>query len=273
MQSYKDNISFILVEPKEPGNIGAAARAMKNMGFSKLELVHPGYFFSSEAKQMACQGVTILENARIHKSFRDAVEDKSLVIGTTRRLGRRRGLIVPLKESVRRIITVSKRNKIAILFGRERNGLTNREIEECGLLITIHSDPAAPSLNLAQSVMLVAYELSQKSYKAEVPALIKQKEFEPLYDRIESTLKLLQFIPRGDADLEKKILKNLKHFIGRAGLTKWEFKMLQGLCTQVEKKLKERTSGTAKGKIVIKKNFLEPLPEDVLNRFESETSK
>jgi len=145
---------------------------------------------------------------------------------------------VPLKESVRRIITVSKKNKVAILFGRERIGLTNLEIDECGLLITIPSDPATPSLNLAQSVMLVAYELSQKAYKAELPALIKHKELEPLYSRIEAIIKLLEFIPRGDADLEKKILKNLKHLIGRAGLTEWEFQMLQGLCTQVEKKIK-----------------------------------
>jgi len=241
MDSYKDNISFILVEPKQPGNVGAAARAMKNMGFLNLELVNPGYFFTSEAKQMSCQGVTVLEDAKVHKSFSDAVEDKSLVIGTTRRLGRRRGLIVPLKESVRRIITVSKKNKVAILFGRERIGLTNLEIDECGLLITIPSDPATPSLNLAQSVMLVAYELSQKTYKAELPALIKHKELEPLYARIEAILKLLEFIPRGDANLEKKILKNLKHLIGRAGLTEWEFQMLQGLCTQVEKKIKMLT--------------------------------
>jgi len=237
MKSWKDNISFILIEPREPGNIGASARAMKNMGFKNLELVTPGYFFTSEAKQMACQGVTILENAMVHKSFTDAIKYKNLIIGTTRRIGKRRGLIVPLRDSIRRIITAAKKNRVAILFGRERNGLTNEEVEKCGLLITIPADPETPSLNLAQSVMLVAYELSQKSYKAELPALIKHKELEPLYARIESTLKLLELIPRGDADLEKKILKNLRHLIGRAGLTEWESKMLQGLCTQVERKI------------------------------------
>jgi TrmH family RNA methyltransferase len=237
MKSWKDNISFILVEPQEPGNIGAAARAMKNMGFSRLELVHPGYFFSSEAKQMACQGITILENAKVHTNFTDAIEDKNLVIGTTRRLGRRRGLIVPLKESVRRIMTVSKKNKVAILFGRERIGLTNAEIDACGFLVTIPSNPEAASLNLAQSVMLVTYELSQKTYKTVLPELVKHEELAPLYSKIEATLKLLEFIPRGDADLEKKIMKNLRHLIGRAGLTEWELKMLYGLCAQVEKKL------------------------------------
>ena len=115
---------------------------------------------------------------------------------------------MPLKEECEtNSLTASIKNKVAILFGRERNGLTNLEIEECGLLITIPSDPATPSLNLAQSVMLVAYELSRKSYKADLPVMIKHKELEPLYARIESTLKLLEFIPRGDADLENKILK------------------------------------------------------------------
>jgi TrmH family RNA methyltransferase len=238
MNDWKDNISFILVEPKEPGNVGAAARALKNMGFANLELVNPGYFFTSEAKQMACQGVTVLENAIVHKSFSDAIEDKNLIVGFTRRFGKRRGLIVPLRDGVKRIVTAAKKNKVAILFGRERNGLTNEEIDECGLLITIPSDPQTPSLNLAQSVMLAAYELSQKTYKSELPELIKNKELGPLYDKIESSLKLLEFVPRGDEDLEKKILKNLKHMIGRAGLTEWELKMLYGICTQVETKIK-----------------------------------
>jgi TrmH family RNA methyltransferase len=238
MNDWKDNISFILVEPKETGNIGSAARAMKNMGFANLELVNPGYFFTSEAKQMACQGVTILENAIVHKSFSDAIGDKSLIVGATRRFGKKRGLIVPLRDGVKRIVTAAKKNKVAILFGRERNGLTNEEIDECGLLITIPSDPETPSLNLAQSVMLAAYELSQKTYKIGLPELIKHKELDALYTKIESTLKLLEFVPRGDADLEKKILKNLKHMIGRAGLTEWELKMLYGICTQVETKVK-----------------------------------
>jgi tRNA C32,U32 (ribose-2'-O)-methylase TrmJ len=87
--------------------------------------------------------------------------------------------------------------------------------------------------------MLVAYELSQKTYKTSLPELVDHNELGPLYKKIESTLKLLEFIPRGDADIEKKILKNLKHLIGRSGLTEWELKMLYGICTQVEHKVKK----------------------------------
>jgi TrmH family RNA methyltransferase len=238
--SWKDNISFILVEPQEPGNIGAAVRALQNMGFRNLELVNPVYFRTKEAKRMACQGYDLLKKAAVYPEFEDAIHDKHLIIGTTRRLGTRRGLIVPLKESVRRIITTAKRNKVAIIFGRERNGLTNREVNECGLLVTIPSEPETPSLNLAQSVLLVAYELSQKSYKTALPELVKHEKVTALYEKIESTPKHLEFIPQGDNDLEKQIMRNLKHLIGRSGLTEWELKMLYGVCSQVERKLNPR---------------------------------
>jgi len=267
MKNWKDNITFVLVEPKEPGNVGASARAMKNMGFANLELVNPGDFFTSKAKQMACQGVSVLENTVVYRSFSDAVQDKNFIVGTTKRFGRRRGLILPLKESVKRIITAANKNKVAILFGSERNGLTNQQIEECGLLITIPSDPETPSLNLAQSVMLVAYELSQKTYKIDLPALVKHKELDPLYTRIASTLKLLEFIPRGDMDLEKKIMKSLGRMIGRSGLTEWELKMLYGLCTQVENRMCRISPGTAKGKGLKLRDFIEPVPQDITKDF------
>ncbi|MFZ5907338.1 MAG: RNA methyltransferase [Nitrospirota bacterium] len=244
MASWKDNVSFILIEPQEPGNIGASARAMQNMGFRNLELVRPVPFLTKEAEWMACHAYDLVAGARVHDSFRDALQGKTLIVGTTRRKGKKRGLIMPLRESVRRIVAAAKKNPLAILFGRERNGMTNEEVAECGFLITIPSDPEFPSLNLAQSLLLVAYELGQQTCKTACPELIRHRELAPLYSRIEATLRLLEFIPGGDADLEKKIMKNLRHLIGRAGLTEWELKMLHGLCTQVEKKIKERTPGT-----------------------------
>ena len=237
MKSWKDNVYFILVEPKEAGNIGASARAMKNMGFKRLELVNPPDFQNDEAKSMACRGIDILGRAKVYSGFKEAVRDKQLVIGTTRRFGKKRGLFFPLKEASKRIIKAAKTNKVAILFGREKNGLTNQEVEECGFLVTIPSNPLFPSLNLAQSVMLVAYELSQKSYKAQIPQFVRYEEIEKLYQKIHSTLRLLDYLPRGNKDLEAKILLNLKHLIGRAGLTEWELNMLYGICSQIEKKL------------------------------------
>lgn len=238
MNSWKDNIHFILIEPQEPGNIGAAARAMKNMGFRKLELVNPVPFYTKEAKWMSCQAYDMVKKAKVYKTFEEAINGKSLIIGTTRRRGKRRGIILPLRDSLKRIIAAAKKNKIAILFGRERNGLLNREVDACGFMITIPSEPEAASLNLSQSVMLVAYELAQKTYKAETPEFIRHEKLNALYKRFEYLLNVLEYIPRGDRQLEKKIMKNLKHFIGRAGLTEWELNMLQGLCTQIEHKIK-----------------------------------
>ncbi len=237
MELWKNNVFFILVEPQEPGNIGATARAIKNMGFNNLELVNPVYFHTKEAKWMACQAYDIIKKAIVYPTIDEAIKDKNLIIGTTRRLGKRRGLIIPLRESVERIISSAKKNKVAILFGREKDGLTNEEIDKCGFLITIPADPSAPSLNLAQSVMLVAYEIGHMDYPTVVPRLVKQDELGYLLRRIESTLKLLGYIPRGDCDLEKKIMRNIEHLIRRAGITDWELRMLHGICTQIEKRI------------------------------------
>ncbi len=237
MESWKNNIFFVLIEPQEPGNIGSAARAIKNMGFENLELVNPIYFLTKEAKWMACQAYDIVKKATVYPSINEAIKDKNLIIGTTRRLGKKRGLIIPLRESIKRIISSAKKNRVAILFGREKNGLTNEEVDKCGFLITIPAAPSAPSLNLAQSVMLVAYEIGHKNYSVEVPKLVKQNEIDYLLKHIESTLKLLEYIPRGNRDLEKKIMRNIKHLIRRGGVTDWEVRMLHGICSQIEKKI------------------------------------
>jgi len=240
MQFRKENISFILIEPQEPGNIGAAARALKNMGFKNLELVNPVHFHTKEAKWMSCQAYNMIKQAIVYSNFEDAIKDKNLIVGTTRRLGSRRGLIIPLKDSIRRIITVAKKNKVAILFGRERNGLTNKEVKECGFMITIPADTTAPSLNVAQSVLLVAYELSRKTYKTSSPELVRHEELGSFYKRLEEILNLLEYVPRGDRDLERKIIQNIKHLAGRSGLTEWELNMLHGICSQVERKINSK---------------------------------
>jgi TrmH family RNA methyltransferase len=242
MGDWKDNIYFILVEPEDSSNIGACARALKNMGFKRLELVSPANFNIDEARHVACSGNDILENAIIHGEFKKAIKDKSLVVGTTRRLGKRRGLILNIKDGVKRILKSAHKNKIAILFGRERNGLTNEEVEECGFLITIPANPLAPSINLAQSVLLVAYELSQKYYKVQSPEFVTHEQLNMLYERIRKALEILEYIPRGDRNLEEKIMRNLKHLVGRACLTEWELKMIHGIITQFMNKFGEVNS-------------------------------
>lgn len=240
MSSFRENIYFVLVEPRERGNIGSSARAIKNMGFKNLLLVNPPEDFAEQKKEdfwLACHATEVLQKAEVHRSLKDALRDKQLVVGTTRRTGKKRGLILPIKEAVKQIKKAAQKNRVAILFGREDRGLTNEEVLECGFLIYIPTSEEAPSLNLAQAVLLVAYELSQGEFPEPSPEFAPHQELEALYGHIQKVLKLLEYIPRGDRDMEARIMRNLKHLLSRAGITPWELRMLHGICTQIEKKL------------------------------------
>jgi TrmH family RNA methyltransferase len=257
MDEWMQNIYFVLVEPKEPGNIGASARAIKNMGFKNLCLVKPPAEMSEEGRWFARNAHDVLDSAEVHDSVAEAIADKSVVVGTTRRAGKRRGVILPVEEGATRLRAIASNNKVAILFGREAKGLSNDEVEECGFMMTIPSSKIQPSLNLAQAVLIVSYELSkcgQGLKERPSESIVKKKydnstlkehlvshgEVDHLYVRISAALELLEYIPRGHKNLREKIIANLKHFIGRAGLTEWELNMLQGICTQIEKKAARR---------------------------------
>jgi TrmH family RNA methyltransferase len=244
MKTWTDHVHFVLVEPTEPGNIGAAARALKNMGFRRLELVNPVAHLTPEAKSMACGAKDLLVKALVYSNLESALAGKSLVVGTTRRLGGKRGLILTLREAGGKILQAAQTNRIAILFGNEHSGLTNRETDCCSFLLTIPSSTSFPSLNLAQSVMLVAYELSSPANRGPAPAatwpkLVGTQDRRRLEQRIETVLRLLEYRPKGDRDLSADIRRSLGRLLGRAGLTPWELNMLLGLCRRVEARLKK----------------------------------
>ncbi|MFZ2054082.1 MAG: RNA methyltransferase [Candidatus Aminicenantales bacterium] len=239
-KTWKNNVHFILVGPTEAGNIGAAARAIKNMGFRRLELVDPVPYLTDEARSMACHAKDVLTAARVYETLRQAIARKSLVVGTTRRLGGKRGLILDVRSGALRIRKAAATNPAAILFGNEHTGLTNRQLDDCGLVLTIPSAPAFPSLNLAQSVMIVAYELSRLEVKPRSPVLVETKELQKLYRRFPRTLQLLGYGRKGDKDLKAEIARNLKRLCGRAGLTAWELNMLLGLSTRIERELRRK---------------------------------
>ncbi|MEW5747065.1 MAG: RNA methyltransferase, partial [Nitrospirota bacterium] len=228
MPAWKDNVRFVLVEPREPGNIGASARAVKNMGFKNLALVNPAPL-TGEEQWFAHNAEEVLQRAPRHTGLADAIKDASLVVAVARRTGRRRGMILPLDEAVQRLYEEAKSHTVALLFGREDRGLYNREVDECGLLLTIPSNKEHPSLNLSHAVAVVAYELSRAEFRTGSAAAgppgpqaarryrVKHGELDALYQRIANVLALLDYLPRGDRDIEQHIMQNLKHFIGRAG--------------------------------------------------------
>ena len=237
--NWKNNIFFTLVGPREPGNIGASARALKNMGFRNMQLVNPGAYLTDEARNRACTAEDILENAVVYTDIWEALKNKHLVVGTSRRRGKNRGHFLPFDEGIQKIREISEKNKVAVIFGRENSGLTNEESNQCGFILTIPTDGEHPSINLAQSVLLIAYELNKASIEEEVPELLAQSELSRLFKRIKNILDLLEYLPQGDRDLEEDIMQNIRQLLNRAGLTTWEMNMLHGLCTQIERKIKQ----------------------------------
>ncbi len=254
MKNWKDNIHFTLVEPGEPGNIGASARAIKNMDFRHLCLVNPPSLDDEEAQRFAHNAIDVMLSAEIHDSVHNAIRDKHYVVGTSRRKGRRRGVFLPVDEGARRIREIAHTHKVALLFGREDRGLFNGEIEECGFLMTVPANRQHPSINLGQAVMIFAYELAMTDMRrahtqdrnltesllaATPPKMARQDELVLLYERMENALRLIEYIPPDDRNLRRRIMQNLKHCLGRAGLTDWEFHMFHNICRQIERKFKE----------------------------------
>jgi TrmH family RNA methyltransferase len=190
MKSWKDKVHFILVEPAESGNIGASARAIKNMGFANLALVNPPGKLTEEADRFAHNAMDVLKSAKNHPTLRDALAGMSLVIGTSRMKGKRRGMVLPVDEVAEKVLSAAYGSgKVALLFGREQRGLSPAEIDECAWMIHIPTDSGQPSLNLAQAVMVVAYELGKEQESAslaEESPLSTHAEQAVLFERFSS---------------------------------------------------------------------------------------
>jgi TrmH family RNA methyltransferase len=243
MKSWKDKVHFILVEPAESGNIGASARAIKNMGFANLALVNPPGKLTEEADRFAHNAMDVLKSAKNHPTLRDALAGMSLVIGTSRMKGKRRGMVLPVDEVAEKVLSAAYGSgKVALLFGREQRGLSPAEIDECAWMIHIPTDSGQPSLNLAQAVMVVAYELGKEQESAslaEEPPLSTHAEQAVLFERMKRVLELLGYTKRGDREIGRKILVTLKHALSRSALTRDELDTLSGICTRVEKRLEK----------------------------------
>lgn len=158
------NISFILVEPSVPENVGAAARAIKTMGFSQLVLVNPCDYLSGPARWLAHGSNEILENALVFSSLNDALNNFDFVIGTSAKKRSVNYDYFPLLKLPELLMSKGKTvQNVAVVFGREESGLRNDELKLCDIVTTVPMKTIFPSLNLAQAVMLYAWELSKIS--------------------------------------------------------------------------------------------------------------
>ncbi len=234
MAAVPNRFAFVLFKPKAPGNIGAAARALRNMGFADLRLVAPHTRNRHAEQAMAVHGRDVLEGAKVFPDLTSAVDGCSLLVGTTRRAGLYRSAAKPIREAAPELIRQSTANRVAIIFGPEDFGLTNRELKLCQRLITIQAAPDYPSLNLAQAVMVVAYELMIAQYGAsaapEAPALAPAVAVDAMLARMADALVAIGFLP---ADNPDHIMFALRAILGRSGVTPRELEILSGIASQI----------------------------------------
>jgi TrmH family RNA methyltransferase len=230
-------IRIVLVQPSHPGNIGAAARAMKTMGLSRLCLVAPLSYPHSEATALASGADDVLDAARVVPTLAAAVEGCVLVIGATARLrAQYHWPAYPVREAAAKLCAVARDAPVAVVFGTERTGLTNVELELCNAVLNIPANPDYESLNLAQAVQVVAYELyaavgkSRPAPPREAP-LAAAEDLALLYAHLDEVLRLVGFIDRrGGAHL----LRRFKRVFARAELDRLEVNILRGLLAAVQ---------------------------------------
>jgi len=203
------NISFVLVEPAVPENIGAAARAINTMGFNDLRLVNPADHLADEARWLAHGSVELLEQATIFQDFKSAIEDLDFVIGTTaKKRSSSHDYYSP--ESARQLINKKGHSisKIGIVFGREESGLKNEELLSCDIASSIPLRKSYPSINLAQSVMLYTYIFSSLELPLNKAEL---EENESIYKELKRNAKfiLAKLNLREDSVLHNRILERI----------------------------------------------------------------
>jgi TrmH family RNA methyltransferase len=241
------DIRIVLVAPSHPGNIGAAARAMKNMSLEELVLVNPRQFPHPEASARASGADDVLAAARVVPSLSEALAGCGYVAATTSRDRDQYFRVVDVREAASRLVAESKTAPAAVLFGSERNGLTNEDLEYAHALIRIPASPAYASLNLAMAVQLVAYELYRARGVA-VPAaaalaapLADTQELERLYGHFAAVLEEIDFRDRTQSGTH--LMARIRRMLQRAELDRNEVNILRGILTAVQNR--RRTAGGA----------------------------
>ena len=240
------DISVVLVEPSHPGNIGAVARAMKNMGLEQLVLVNPRQFPHSEALARASGAADVLANARLVTTVGEAVAGCGFIVATTSRMRDQYFRVADVREAAERVLSESRRGSAAVLFGSERAGLTNEQLEAAHLLIRIPASEAYPSLNLAMAVQIVAYELFRargvqvESAPAAGP-LADPVEMERLYEHLARVLDEVDFRDRTQGGTH--LMSRLRRLFQRAALDRNEVNILRGILTAVQSR--RRRAGAA----------------------------
>lgn len=247
MNNLLDQIQIVLIETSHSGNIGSAARAMKTMGLSNLRLVNPLQKIDEQAIALSAGAKDVLENAQVFDSFESAVADCELVIGTSARLRHLQSTLINARENGELTIKRAEQgNKVAVVFGRERVGLTNDELLKCHYHLNVPTNPEYGSLNLAMAVQLACYDirmayldwqersdleknLQKNEHNAPLVNYPTAEALEYFFEHTEKVYRELGFI-KNDAMMPK-----LRRLYQRAELEEVELNILRGMLSAVEK--------------------------------------
>lgn len=242
-----DDTVFVLVQTSHPGNVGAAARAMKNMGFSQLRLVAPRYadvLAQPETVAFASGAEDVLRAARVFDTLPEAVGDCSRVIALSARV-RDFGPPLHTPQWLPELAQHSAQQqwRVAFVFGSERYGLSNADVYRCDALLSIPANPAYTSLNLAQAVQVIAWEwrkalgLHPLAATSPLPAAATAAEVQGLIDHVQQALLALEVL---DPQAPRKLLPRLHRLASRAALTREEVQILRGVCAAILRKVPPR---------------------------------
>ncbi len=241
-----DKIKIVLTGTTHPGNIGAAARAMKTMGLTRLALVAPKIFPCAEATARAAGADDILARAVVYDTLQEAVSECVMVYGTSARL---RNLACPIlapEQAAGQLLERARQSAdVAIVFGRERTGLTNAELDICHRMIVIPANPEFSSLNLAAAVQIMCYELCKSEYVdtetgpdiAAQGGTVSVEALDHLYAHLQEVMIQIRFL---DPQKPRRLMRRLKQLFNRAGLDENEYNILRGILTAVQESLRKK---------------------------------
>lgn len=229
-------VRIVLVRPQHPGNVGATARAMKNMGLAHLVIVAPESLDVDAASIMAVHAQDVLAAHRRVDTLTDAIGDCGLVVGASGRGGGAHADSMSPRDLAPTILAASGRNDVAIVFGPEDHGLSNDELMRCHRRLIIPTTMAYASLNLAQAVLICGYELRLAADMAAKPQRLMRRlapaaRGEQMYTALERALRAIGFIHR---DNGVHMMRAFRRIFGRAALDDYELSVLLGLARQID---------------------------------------
>ncbi len=229
-----NHIRIVLCQTSHPGNIGSTARAMKTMGLSRLYLVRPKHFPDGEAKSLAVNAADLLDTAVVTQTLEEALADCQFVIGVSGKQRSRSQQVITVREAAAEVKNIAAHQEVALVFGTEMSGLSNEEADRCHMLATIPANPEYTSLNLAQAVQIMCYELrmaittGELHYQKKPAELASQQDLERFYEHMREVLEQIGYInPRAP----KKLFERLRRLYGRTRLEKEEVNLLRGILT------------------------------------------